>query len=363
MGSRLSTMENLVKIKEIENSFWKDKKVLITGHTGFKGSWLTIWLNKFGAKVYGISLAPDQKPSLFEKAKISRHCESIICDIRDYQNTEFHIKKINPEIIFHLAAQPLVNEGYINPINTFSTNVMGSINILNISRNIDNLRSLIVITTDKVYKNKEWDFPYRENDELGGSDPYSASKASLEIIINSFRESFFKDKKVTIFSARAGNVIGGGDWSKNRIIPDTIKAWQSSSPLNIRRPDFIRPWQHVLEPLFGYLLIAQHSYTTLSLKKAYNLGPNTSELITVRELVEISKKYIQDLKVKFNTKDTFHESGKLLLENSLAKKDLGYSPRWDIEKSIQRTIEWYKEFYQGSDAFDLCLKDICCFER
>nr|WP_075440438.1 CDP-glucose 4,6-dehydratase [Prochlorococcus marinus] len=356
-------MENMVKTNKLEKSFWKGKKVLVTGHTGFKGSWLTIWLNQIGAKVYGISLAPDQKPSLFEKAGISRYCKSIICDIRDYENTNHYIKEINPEIIFHLAAQPLVKESYENPLNTFSTNIMGSINILNISRNIKNLKTLIVITTDKVYKNKEWDFPYRENDELGGSDPYSASKASLEIIINSFRESFFKDKKVNIFSARAGNVIGGGDWSKDRLIPDTIKAWKSSSFLNIRRPDFIRPWQHVLEPLFGYMLIAQHSNKECFLKKAYNFGPNTSELITVRELVEISKKYIQDLKVKFNYEDTFHESGKLLLENSLAKKDLGYCPRWDLEKTIKRTIEWYKGFYEGNDAFDLCLKDIYFFER
>ena len=355
-------MENLVKIKKLEKSFWKDKKVLITGHTGFKGSWLTIWLNQIGAKVYGISLPPDQKPSLFEKANISRFCESIICDIRDYQKTESYIKKINPDIIFHLAAQPIVKESYKNPLNTFSTNIMGSINILNISRNISNLKTLIVVTTDKVYKNKEWDYPYRETDELGGSDPYSASKASVEIIINSFRESFFKDKKVNILSARAGNVIGGGDWSKDRLIPDTIKAWQSSSYLNIRRPDFIRPWQHVLEPLFGYLLMAQYSYKRFSLKKSYNFGPNTSELISVRELVEISKKYIQDLKVKFNHQDTFHESGKLLLENSLARKDFGYSPRWGIEKNLKRTMEWYKEFYQGSDAFDLCLKDIEFFE-
>ncbi len=363
MGSRISSMENLVKTNKIEKSFWEGKKVLITGHTGFKGSWLTIWLNNLGAKVYGISLSPNQKPSLFEKANLERYCDSIICDIRDYENTEKQINSINPEIIFHLAAQPLVKESYQNPLNTYSTNIMGSINILNISRNIENLRTLIVITTDKVYKNKEWDYPYRESDELGGSDPYSASKASLEIVINSFRESFFKDKKVNLLSARAGNVIGGGDWSKDRLIPDTIRAWQSNKHLNIRRPDFVRPWQHVLEPLFGYLLMAQNSYNKLYLKKSYNFGPNTSELITVRELVEISKKYIQDLKVKFNNEETFHESGKLLLENSLAKKDLGYVPRWDINISIRRTIEWYKNFYSGSNAYDLCFKDIYFFEQ
>ena len=356
-------MENMVNMEKLDISFWKNKKVLVTGHTGFKGSWLTIWLNSMGANTHGISLKPEQNPSLFKTANVVNICNSFFCDIRDYEKFKKIIKEIKPDIIFHLAAQPLVKVGYESPINTFSTNIMGSVNILNISRDIDNLKSFILITTDKVYKNNEWTYPYRENDSLGGSDPYSSSKASVELILNSFRESFFKDKNIKLFSVRAGNVIGGGDWSKHRIIPDAIRAWESNNCLEIRRPYFIRPWQHVLEPIFGYLLLAQKSFKREGLENAYNFGPNSSELISVKQLIELSSKYYENAKFVFNDKNLFQETGTLLLDNSLAKRDIEYLPRWDVFKSVEKTIKWYRKFYSGAQAYELCLSDIKAFEN
>ena len=347
---------------KIDKHFWKNKNILVTGHTGFKGSWLTICLKTLGANIYGISLEPDQELSLFNSAKISRFCDSILCDIRDYEKLKKNIEKINPYIIFHLAAQPLVKESYLKPLETFSTNIMGSVNILNISRELKNLKSLVTITTDKVYKNKEWDFPYREIDELGGVDPYSASKASVELVINSYRESFYKAKNIKLLSARAGNVIGGGDWSKFRLIPDAIRAWESNNCLEVRRPDYIRPWQHVLEPIYGYLLLAQSSSRNNNLNESYNFGPSTSELITVKEVINFSSKFYKNSKFKFNETNSFYESGKLLLENSLANRDLGYYPRWNVYEGIERTINWYKNFYEGKNAYELCLRDIKEFQ-
>ncbi len=351
-------MENLVNSEKLDRFFWNNKKILVTGHTGFKGSWLTICLNALGADVHGISLKPTLYPSLFESACIFKLCNSIFCDIRNYDELRKNIKIINPDVILHLAAQPLVKESYEDPLKTYSTNIMGSINILNISREIKNLKSIIVITTDKVYKNREWSYAYRENDELGGFDPYSSSKAALEIIINSYRESYFKKQGVSIYSARAGNVIGGGDWSKYRLIPDLVRAWESNELLEIRRPYFIRPWQHVLESLYGYLLLTQISFEKDDLNNAYNFGPDTSESLSVKEVIELTSKFFKNTNYRFNEADSFHETGKLILDNSLVKNELGYLPRWNINKSIEKTINWYKNFYQGMDAYELCLSDI-----
>ena len=356
-------MENLVVSNNLDKTFWKNKKVLLTGHSGFKGSWLTIWLNILGAKIYGISLKPITTPSLFYSAKVAKICNSIFCDIRNYENLDKYIKEINPDIIFHLAAQPLVKESYKLPINTFSTNIMGTANLLNICREIENLKNIIVITTDKVYKNKDWDYPYRETDELGGSDPYSSSKAATEIIINSFRESYFQEKNISLITARSGNVIGGGDWSEDRLIPDAIRAWESDQYLEIRRPSFIRPWQHVLEPLYGYLLIAQNSFNKNYLKNSYNFGPNTSELISVREIINLASQFYENPKISFKNDNLFHETNKLLLENTLAKKDLSYFPRWNIYKGVEETIKWYKSYYQAKDSLDLCIGNINNFMK
>ena len=240
---------------------------------------------------------------------------------------------------------------------------MGTANLLNICREIKNLKNIIVITTDKVYKNKDWDYPYRETDQLGGSDPYSSSKAATEIILTSFRESYLQEKNISLISARAGNVIGGGDWSEDRLIPDAVKAWESNQCLEIRRPNYIRPWQHVLEPLYGYLLIAQNSFNKNNLKNSYNFGPNTSELISVREIINLASQFYENPKISFKNDNLFHETNKLLLENSLAKKDLSYFPKWDVYKGVEETIKWYKSYYQSKDSLDLCISNINNFMK
>ena len=342
----------------IKRSFWQGKSVVVTGHTGFKGSWLTICLERLGAKVIGIALEALDDPSLFESSNISDICTSIICDIRDHKKLNDILEKYNPEIIFHLAAQPLVREGYKNPIKTYSTNLMGSINLLDISRTIPNLKSLVIVTTDKVYKNKEWCHPYRENDEIGGFDPYSASKAALEIAVASYRDSFFNNKNLSITTARAGNVIGGGDWAEDRLIPDLIRAWNNNEELIIRHPNFIRPWQHVLEPLYGYLLLAQNSYGNSELNGAYNFGPKTDKFITVKRLLEIASEFKINPSIKYIEESDYHESKSLVLDYSLSMQRLGYSPRWTIRKSIKNTIKWYEDFYLGKSTMDSCLDDI-----
>jgi CDP-glucose 4,6-dehydratase len=237
-------------------AFWRGKRVLVTGHTGFKGGWLTLWLSRMGADITGLSLPPSTKPSLFDLAKIGAHCHSHELDIRDYAAVEAVVREAKPEIIFHLAAQPLVRASYRDPLETFSTNVMGTANVLNALRLEGSARVIVAITTDKVYQNKEWPFPYREDDVLGGHDPYSASKAASELVIASYSASYLAEKGMAVASARAGNVIGGGDWSEDRLIPDAVRAWQSGATLDIRRPNATRPWQHVLEPLSGYLVLA-----------------------------------------------------------------------------------------------------------
>ena len=351
----------MVKKELLDRSFWEGKSVLITGHTGFKGSWLTIWLEMLGAKVCGVSLKPLETTSLFESANISTLCESYICDIRDINKLANIVQTFNPNIIFHLAAQPLVRESYKDPINTFSTNVMGTVNLLEVAKTLPRLNSLVVITTDKVYKNKEWIYPYRENDELGGFDPYSASKAASEIAVSSFRDSFFKDKKLSITTARAGNVIGGGDWSADRLIPDAIRAWRKNEELIIRHPSFIRPWQHVLEPLSGYLLLSQLSYGNNKYNGAYNFGPKTDEFITVKKLLEIAYELKLQPNIKYIEDTNYHESRHLVLKSSLANQTLGYKPRWTIRQSIKRTIDWYQKFYSDQNTLKICLDNISEF--
>ena len=238
------------------NDFFRGRRVLITGHTGFKGSWLTFWLARLGADITGISLAPVKDPNLFSLADIESLCDHHICDIRDLEGVTSIIHKVQPEIVFHLAAQPLVRASYREPVDTFSTNIMGSVNLLDALRHVECVKSIVMVTTDKVYHNQEQLYPYTEEDRLGGVDPYSASKAASELVIASYRESYLINKGVAVSTARAGNVVGGGDWSEDRLIPDAVNAWQGNDILEIRRPDAIRPWQHVLEPLFGYMQLA-----------------------------------------------------------------------------------------------------------
>lgn len=344
--------------------FWQHKKVVITGHSGFKGAWLSIWLQQMGARVLGISLPPLTEPNLFTLAKIDDLCEeSYFCDIRDAQAVEDILVAFNPEVVFHLAAQPLVRASYRDPLTTFGTNVMGTAHVLEALRKCSATKVALMVTTDKVYKNNEWLWPYREDDALGGHDPYSSSKAASELVIESFRQAFLQNQGVTVASARAGNVIGGGDWSEDRLIPDAVRAWQSAQILEIRSPEAIRPWQHVLEPLTGYLLLAEKLWEHPEYSGAYNFGPHTQEAATVKEVIEIAQSHYADAVVRFGQeqKTVLHEAKWLALETAKAKYRLGHVPRWDLSQAVGNTINWYRKLHEGVPARELCLNDISNF--
>ena len=349
---------------KIENSFWQGKRVLITGHTGFKGSWLTFWLLRMGASITGISLKPDTNPSLFELLNFSKDINCCICDINNYTELSKIVDKYSPEIIFHFAAQPLVRRSYREPLLTMSTNIMGTVNLLESIRKQNNTKVVVMITTDKVYANESNFYPYRETDPLGGYDPYSASKAASEIVIASYRDSFLKAQGIAIASARAGNVIGGGDWSEDRLIPDAIRAWTNNLTLEIRHPNATRPWQHVLEPLDGYLKLAKKLWEDPHLAGPYNFGPDLNNLISVGEIAENAKNVFGFGAIKYaNSDGDYHEANYLALENFKASKLIGVSPKWNLQETINRTIDWYIAHYAGVNSRSLCEKDITAFEN
>lgn len=336
----------------MNKNFWKNKRILITGHTGFKGGWLTLLLQSLGAKICGISLEPDTEPNLFTLAQIKSGIEHHIQDIRNAPALAKIIRKFDPEIVFHMAAQPLVRASYKDPLGNFDTNIMGTANVLEALRTCPSTKTIVVITTDKVYENFEVQKPYKEADHLGGHDPYSASKAAAEIVTQSYRKSFFAEKGVRLVTARSGNVIGGGDWSEDRLIPDAVKAWQSGKTLEIRAPNSVRPWQHVLDPLTGYILLAEQTTPD----HAYNFGPDNQKPVTVREVIDLAKTAYGKGDVHYHTShDGPHEAGLLLLDIAKAKKELGFKPRWDLKTSIQKTMEWYKH---TGDKRLLCLEQI-----
>lgn len=346
----------------VSPDFWQDKQVLLTGHTGFKGAWLTLWLSQMGARVTGISLPPNSTPNLFALAGIARMANSHFADIRDADVISNIVKKAKPEIVLHLAAQSLVRPGYKDPLGTFATNVLGTANVLNSLRGLDSVKAVVAVTTDKVYKNLERNEPYRETDVLGGYDPYSASKAASEIIISSYRDSYLAEQGVAVASARAGNVIGGGDWSEDRLIPDAIRGWDVNLPLEIRRPSAVRPWQHVLEPLNGYLVLAEKIYTDLSFSGAYNFGPKTDEAATVQKVIEIANKAYGCGSVLWGDgTEGPHEAGLLSLEISKSREVLGVMPRWNLLETVERTMGWYQKQRDGESARSLCEADITVF--
>jgi len=347
--------------------FWQGKNVILTGHTGFKGAWMAFWLSKMGANVTGISLPPATEPNLFILARISEVTSSHFVDIRDADAVSKVINKAQPEIVLHLAAQALVRPSYKDPLATLATNVMGTANVLNALRSVDSVRVVVAVTTDKVYKNLEHIYPYRETDALGGYDPYSASKAASEIVIASYRDSYFTEQGVAVASARAGNVIGGGDWSEDRLIPDAVRAWDANSPLEIRRPNAVRPWQHVLEPLNGYLVLAEKLYSDSSLVGSYNFGPQTHDVAPVRRVIELANQVYGPSTVLWGDGHQGpHEAGLLSLEIAKAKEILGVSPRWNLEETVARTMQWYLQFREGAGAHLLCEADIAefnCLEK
>jgi len=344
-------------------AFWQNRRVLLTGHTGFKGAWLGLWLSRMGAEVTGIALPPDNTPNLFQLLSLDTRIQSNFCDIGDQHRLANLVAKSDPEIVFHLAAQPLVLRGYRDPILTFETNVLGTAKVLEILRTAPQLRAIVVITTDKVYDNLETLRPYCETDALGGHDPYSASKAACEIVTTSYRKSFFAEKDIALSTARAGNVIGGGDWAEDRLIPDAIRKWEAGETLYLRHPEAIRPWQHVLDPLSGYLSLAEASYNAPNIAGAYNFGPNIADAASVRTVIDAAREAYGSGLVEFgNHQPGPHEASILRLDNTKAACSLGVTPHWDLTESISRTMSWYREWYRGRDPVQLCERDIVAYE-
>lgn len=330
---------------------YQHKKVFVTGHTGFKGSWLCAMLEKLGAECSGFSLAPNTNPAHF--ALLSPKQNSTFGDLLDVDLLKESLIASQAEIVFHLAAQPLVRESYKNPIYTYQSNVIGTLHLLEAIKACPSVKSVVIITTDKVYENKEWDYPYRENDELGGYDMYSSSKACSEILVNSYKRSFFsgENANVLIATARAGNVIGGGDWSADRLVPDIARATASKIAVFIRNPKSIRPWQHVLDCLYGYLLLGEKLLQgKQEFAKSWNFAPYSFDAKTVSEVAAIAQSVWQDIKISFGTPaENFHEAGILKLDNTMAINHLDWKPKWNTQTAIEKTMEWYKVFYEKNE--------------
>ena len=353
-------------IDYLDNNFWKNKKVFLTGHTGFKGSWLSIWLKKLGASVAGFSLEPPSNPSLFIEANVSDGMLSIIGDIRNLENITESMIDFSPDILIHMAAQPLVRLSYDNPIETFETNIMGTVNIFEAAKKCSDLKAIVNITTDKCYENKEWVWGYRENDPMGGHDPYSSSKGCVELITSAYRKSFFNEEFThSLASARAGNVIGGGDWATDRLIPDILKALKNNKPVLIRNPKAIRPWQHVLEPLSGYLNLAQKLFAFgQSYAEAWNFGPQNNDAKPVSWVVEnIIEQWGGNNSWKKEITKQPYESKILKLDISKANNMLNWKPLLTLSQALGLTIDWHKSWLNGDNAEKLCLEQIYTFEK
>jgi len=332
------------------DNVYRNKKVLITGHTGFKGSWMAFLLKEMGAEICGFSLAPATTPNHFDMLNLENKIEHVVGDIRDTDALNRAIKDFQPEFVFHLAAQALVKESYANPISTFETNVIGSVNLLDAVRRCDSVRSLVYITSDKCYENVEWIWGYRENDQLGGHDPYSASKGAAEIVFSAYTRSYFSLREnFGAATARAGNVIGGGDWAADRIIPDCIRAIQKDEPIKLRNPNATRPWQHVLEPINGYLALGVKLYNNPeAFNGSWNFGPSTSQIRTVEEVANSIVQHIGKGSVEIDVSDqNQHEANLLQLNCDKARQLLDWSPMWGVDKTLAMTAEWYKVFMDG----------------
>lgn len=340
-------------------NFYKGKKVLVTGHTGFKGSWMCKVLTNWGAETAGYSLNPPTKPSLFEIAEIEKDIKSYIGDIRDLKNLKAVFDEFQPEIVIHLAAQPIVRDSYKDPVYTYETNVMGTVNILECVRNSKSVKSFLNVTTDKVYENKEWCWGYRENEPLDGYDPYSNSKSCSELVTHSYKNSFFKDTDIAVSTARAGNVIGGGDFANDRIIPDCIRAAEKKEDIIVRNPHSTRPYQHVLEPVYAYLMIAAKQYENREYAGYYNVGPDDVDCFTTGSLVDLFiSKWGEGMKWIDKFDGGPHEANFLKLDCSKLKSTFGWKPHWNLDKAIEMTVEWTKCWLSGGNIRKCMDKEI-----
>ncbi|GAA0542116.1 CDP-glucose 4,6-dehydratase [Rhizomicrobium palustre] len=349
-------------------SFWAGKRVFLTGHTGFKGGWLALWLQRMGAEVHGYSLEPPTTPNLFSIAQVGKAMSHQIGDIRDLAAMSAALKAFAPDVVFHLAAQPIVRESYAIPVETYETNVMGTVNLLEAVRGTPSVRATVIITSDKCYENREVIWPYREYDAMGGHDPYSSSKGAAEIVTAAYGRSYFSPEmgKGSVSSVRAGNVIGGGDWAKDRLMADLMRGLMAGEDVIIRRPHSVRPWQHVLEPLSGYLEVAEHLCVAGPLAwEGWNFGPEEDSNRTVAQFAELTCQLWGNpgaLKIQPDP-NAVHEAGLLKLDSTKAKVHLHWRPRWDFEACIARTVEWYRAFKDGADMREVTLQQIAAYER
>lgn len=365
MGFGQGAVEGVVMGKR----FWEGKRVFVTGHTGFKGSWLSLWLQSLGADVTGYALEPPTEPSLFKIANVSEGMCSHIGDVRDFDHLLRVVKKARPDIVLHMAAQPLVRRSYIDPVETYATNVMGTVHVLEAVRQSEGVRVVVNVTSDKCYENREWVWGYREGDPMGGYDPYSNSKGCAELVTSAYRYSFFnpasyENHGVALASVRAGNVIGGGDWADDRLIPDFMRAILAGHPVIIRSPHAIRPWQHVLDPLSGYLLLAERLWTGGSeFAEAWNFGPHDDDAKPVEWIVEhLIQLWGKDASWQLDGREHPHEARYLKLDTSKARMRLGWRPRWNLETGLGSIIEWYRAYLAEVDMRGAMLKQIAAYQ-
>jgi CDP-glucose 4,6-dehydratase len=336
----------LIGAKVPNSNFWGNKRVYVTGHTGFKGGWLALWLSMLGAKVTGFALPPNNGPNFFSAVRLERHlARSYLANVNDYDTLKAEIIGADPEIILHLAAQPLVRRSYAEPLETYKTNVMGTVNLLQAARNCENLQAIVVVTSDKCYENKAWCWGYRETDTLGGHDPYSSSKACQELVVTAFRHSYLQSSGVGIATARAGNVIGGGDWAEDRLIPDAMRAYFQKTGLIVRNPHATRPWQHVLEPLAGYLMLSEKIFSEPDIAGSWNFGPRDSDVRTVEEVLKLmSQRLSNGLSWRVESSSQHQEAQLLKLDSSRSTTLLDWTPKWKLEQALTLTCDWYRAF-------------------
>ncbi len=350
--------------QQIDPDFWRGKRVLLTGHSGFKGSWLSLWLQSMGATLRGAALNPPTNPALFDVARVAEGMEHRVIDIRDFAAMKAQMGEFQPEIVIHMAAQPLVRYSYREPIETYATNVMGTVHVLESALHAGSVQVVVNVTTDKCYENHEWVWGYRENEPMGGHDPYSSSKGCSELVTSAYRRSFFERAGIALASVRAGNVIGGGDWSVDRLIPDVLRAFEADIPVVIRSPNAIRPWQHVLEPLSGYLMLAQALYESgENYSCGWNFGPNDEDAKPVQWIIEqMTSRWGGDATwIQDNGKHP-HEVSYLKLDISKAKNQLGWKPVWSLDQALEKVIDWHKAWLSDGDMRSLCEQQIAAYQ-
>ncbi len=351
---------------QVTSAFWAGKRVLVTGHTGFKGAWLSLWLERLGAEVAGFSRGRATEPSLFDLARVGDGVESVEGDVRDLEALRQAVRDHRPEVVIHLAAQSLVRRSYDEPLDTYGVNVLGTANVLEAVRGAPDVRAAVCISTDKVYENREWLWAYREDEPLGGHDPYSSSKAAAELVVAAYRSSFFEDggHGAAVASARAGNVIGGGDWADDRLVPDVMRAAIDGRPTLVRNPGSIRPWQHVLNPLSGYLMLAERLWEDEGFASAWNFGPADEDARPVGWILDrLAHHWGEGLSWELDKGDHAHEAAYLKVDSSKARGLLGWRPTWDLDAGLQAVVEWYRAYQSGDDVRELTLEQIESFSE